>query len=174
VQWGYRIIGKKQMVRRAIGFGQDSHKFLLSADSEKRCIIAGLQFEEVPGFDADSDGDIVFHAICNAITSVTHVPILGEIAVDLCHRKGQTDSRIYLGEAVKSLEGRMIEHIAISIEGKRPRLQGRMKEIRQSIASATFLRLDQVGASCTSGDGMTPFGKGEGMMCCCQLIVICR
>ena len=61
-----------------VGIGQDSHRFL-SEESTKPCTIAGLIFEDAPGLSADSDGDVVFHAICNAITSVTGVPILGRL-----------------------------------------------------------------------------------------------
>ena len=56
--------------RMRVGIGQYSHRFL-SPDTTKPCVIAGLIFEDVPGFSADSDGDVVFHSICNAITSVT-------------------------------------------------------------------------------------------------------
>ncbi len=64
------------------GLGQDSHRFLPEG-STKPCVIAGCTFEEVPGFLANSDGDVVYHAICNAISSLTGVLILGGIADDL-------------------------------------------------------------------------------------------
>ena len=146
------------------GIGQDSHRFLKEG-LDKKCIIAGLIFEGVPGMDADSDGDVVFHAICNAITSLTHVPILGKIARDLCHKKGITDSRVYLNRALETLGKQQIEHIALSLEGKQPKFQKRSEEIRQSIADAVGLSLDQIGITFTSGDGLTSFGQGEGLMC---------
>ncbi len=65
------------------GIGQDSHRFL-PPGSSKPCVIGGLIFDDAPGFMANSDGDIVFHAICNAISSLTGVLILGAIADDLC------------------------------------------------------------------------------------------
>ncbi|WP_420421869.1 2-C-methyl-D-erythritol 2,4-cyclodiphosphate synthase [Simkania sp.] len=146
------------------GIGQDSHRFL-SNGTEKKCIIAGLVFEDAPGMDADSDGDVVFHAICNAITSLTHVPILGKLAIDLCHKQGITDSRVYLEEALATLGEQKIEHIALTIEGKRPKFQKRSLDIRQSVAEVVKLEEDQVGITFTSGDGLTSFGKGEGLMC---------
>jgi 2-C-methyl-D-erythritol 2,4-cyclodiphosphate synthase len=146
------------------GIGQDSHRFLPDG-AEKKCIIAGLVFEDAPGMDADSDGDVVFHAICNAITSLTHVPILGRIAIDLCHKQGITDSRVYLEKALATLGGQKIEHIALTIEGNRPKFQKRSEEIRQNVAEVVKLKLDQVGITFTSGDGLTSFGKGEGLMC---------
>ena len=54
-------------------FGEDSHRFL-PPDSSKPCVIGGIIFEGVPGLDADSDGDVVYHAICNAITSYPAFP----------------------------------------------------------------------------------------------------
>ena len=146
------------------GIGQDSHRFLPDG-ANKKCIIAGLVFEDAPGMDADSDGDVVFHAICNAITSLTHVPILGRIAIDLCHKQGITDSRVYLEKALATLDGQKIEHIALTIEGKRPKFQKRSEEIRQNVAEVVKLELDQVGITFTSGDELTSFGKGEGLMC---------
>ena len=146
------------------GIGQDSHRFL-TEETDKKCIIAGLPFEGAPGLDADSDGDVVFHAICNAISSLTHVPILGGIAIDLCRNQGVTDSRVFLDKAYETLGKQTIEHIALTIEGKRPKFQKRANEIRQSVADALNLSLDQVGITFTSGDGLTAFGRGEGMMC---------
>ncbi len=154
-----------------VGIGQDSHRFLPS-DSAKPCIIGGLIFEEAPGLSADSDGDVVFHAICNAITSVTGVPILGGIAIDLCHKDGITDSQVYLEKALEALGPQMIEHIALTIEGKRPRFQKRVDEMRAKIAHVMKIRIDQVGLTATSGDGLTDFGCGDGLQCFCVLTTV--
>ena len=151
-----------------VGIGQDSHRFL-PADSSKPCVIAGLIFEEGPGLSADSDGDVVFHAICNAITSLTGVPILGGIAIELCHKNGITDSQVYLEKALQTLGKKTIEHVALTIEAKRPRLQDRNVEMRQKIADVLKVGLDQVGLTATSGDGLTDFGCGEGLQCFCIL-----
>lgn len=151
--------------------GQDSHRFLKEI-TDKKCIVAGLPFEGAPGLDADSDGDVVFHAICNAITSLTHVPILGKVAIDLCHKEGITNSRVYLDKAFETLGTQKIEHIALTIEGKRPKFQKKADEIRQSVATALNLSLDQVGITFTSGDDLTAFGKGEGLMCFCILTTV--
>ncbi len=145
-----------------VGIGQDSHRFKKEGGE---CIIAGLPFADVPSMEADSDGDVVFHALCNAISSLTHVSILGEVALYLCHEKGIRDSRIYLKKAIETLGEQKLVHIALTIEGKRPRLQQKMQKIRQSVADATGLLIEQVGITVTSGDGLTSFGRGEGLAC---------
>lgn len=157
--------------RVRVGIGQDSHRFL-PEDSTKPCIIAGLTFEDVPGLSADSDGDVVFHAICNAITSVTGVPILGGIAIDLCHKDGITDSQVYLEKALETLGRQRIEHVALTIEGKQPRFQHRNLEMRQKIASVMQLDISQVGLTATTGDGLTDFGCGDGLQCFCILTTL--
>ena len=154
--------------RVRVGLGQDSHRFL-PEESTKPCIIAGLIFDNCPGLAADSDGDVVFHAICNAITSVTGVSILGSIAIDLCHKDGITDSQVYLERALETLQEQRIEHVALSIEGKRPRFQKRVDEMRKNVASILKISTDQVGLTVTSGDGLTDFGCGEGLQCFCIL-----
>ena len=153
------------------GIGQDSHRFL-SDGSSKKCVVSGLVFEDAPGLDADSDGDVVFHAICNAITSLTHVPILGGIAIDLCHKDGVVDSEIYLQKALETLKDNQIIHVALTIEGKRPKFQKRSIEMREKIASTMNLELDQVGITFTTGDELTAFGRGEGLMCFCILTIV--
>ena len=153
------------------GIGQDSHRFLPD-ESTKPCVIAGLIFEDVPGLSADSDGDVVLHAICNAITSVTSVPILGGIAIELCHKHGITDSAVYLEKALATLGKQKIEHVALTIEGKRPRMQARNLEMRTKISSLMQISVDQVGITATSGDGLTDFGCGDGLQCFCILTTI--
>ncbi|MBI2743826.1 MAG: 2-C-methyl-D-erythritol 2,4-cyclodiphosphate synthase [Chlamydiales bacterium] len=154
-----------------VGIGQDSHRFLPST-STKPCIIAGLIFPNNPGLDADSDGDVVFHAICNAITTLTHVPILGGVAIELCHKEGITDSQVYLERALETLGSQRIQHVALTIEGKRPRMQARVLEMRRKIASVMKLDESQVGITATSGDGLTDFGCGDGLQCFCILTTI--
>lgn len=146
------------------GIGQDSHRFL-PPDSTKPCIIGGIIFDDVPGFNANSDGDIVFHAICNAITSLTHVLILGGIADDLCLKDGITDSEVYLKEALKTLGKQKISHLAITIEGKKPRFKPRLLEMRENIARVMNIDSSQVGVTATTGEGLTDFGCGDGVQC---------
>ncbi len=144
------------------GIGQDSHRFL-PLDTSKPCIIAGLIFEDAPGFNANSDGDIVLHAICNAISSLTGILILGNIADDLCLKDGITDSEIYLKEAMRTLGNQKITHVAVTIEGKKPKFKNRIVQMRENIARIMNLDISQVGITATSGEGLTDFGCGDGV-----------
>lgn len=146
------------------GIGQDSHRFL-PADTSKPCIMAGLIFDDTPGFNANSDGDVVFHAICNAISSITGVLILGAIADELCLKGGITDSEVYLKEAMKTLGKQKVSHVAVTIEAKKPKFKNRLLEMRENIARVMDIEVSQVGITATSGEGLTDFGCGLGVQC---------
>lgn len=150
------------------GIGQDSHRFL-PEDTAKPCILGGLIFEGVPGFRANSDGDVIFHAICNAISSLTGELILGVIADKLLAEKGITDSQVYIEEALKTLGSEQIIHCALTLEGARPRFLARIPELRAHIAQVLHIHVHQVGVTATSGEGLTDFGCGEGVQCLCIL-----
>lgn len=149
------------MQRTRTGIGQDSHRFL-PPDSTKPCVIAGIIFDDVPGLNANSDGDIVFHAICNAISSLTGILILGDIADQLCLKDGITDSEVYLQEAMKTLGNQVISHVAITIEAKKPKFKEHLLKMRSSIARVMNLDVSQVGITATTGEGLTDFGCGDG------------
>lgn len=153
------------------GIGQDSHRFLPTGSS-KPCIVGGVIFEGVPGLDADSDGDIVYHAICNAITSLSGVPILGGIARDLCRKDGITDSQVYLEKALQTLGNQKIVHIALTIEGKRPHFEDKIEQMKKKIATVLGIKASCVGITATSGDGLTDFGCGDGLQCFCMMTTV--
>ncbi len=146
------------------GIGQDSHRFL-PPDSSKPLVICGHIFEDMPGFNANSDGDVVYHAVCNAISSLSHVLIMGALADDLCLRDGITDSEVYLVEALKTLGNQSITHVAITIEAKRPHFKKHLLAMRQNLANVLQIDVSQVGITATSGEGLTDFGCGDGVQC---------
>lgn len=150
------------------GIGQDSHRFLPEG-GVKPCLLGGVLFEGVPGFDANSDGDVILHALCNAISSVTGVRILGSRADLLLQNEGITDSTFYVQEALKTLGKQQIVHLAISLEGSRPHLGERVEGIRHKVAEMLHLLPSQVGITATTGEGLTDFGCGDGVQCICIL-----
>lgn len=160
---------KKPIIRT--GIGQDSHRFLPS-EATKPCVLGGVIIEGAPGFKANSDGDVIFHALCNAISSLTGVIILGKKADEILEKKGITDSRVYLEEAYKTLAPQQITHVAITVEALHPKLLDHLPRIRQSIAEALRLQASQVGITATTGEGLTDFGCGEGLQVFCIITTV--
>lgn len=150
------------------GIGQDSHRFLPD-EVTKPCMLGGIIFPDTPGLQANSDGDVILHAICNAISSLTGEIILGKRADELLEKEGITDSSVYLQEALKTLGKQKISHLAITIEASRPKLLKRIPELRKHIAAEMGIDFSQVGITATSGEGLTDFGCGKGIQVFCVL-----
>ena len=147
---------------QACGIGQDSHRFEPEG-SGKPLMLGGVRIDGCVGLAGNSDADVVLHALTNAISGVTGVNVLGEVSDGLCLKQGITDSAAYLRRALESLGGRRISHVSISVEGKRPILAPHIGAIRDRIAALLGLTPDDVGLTATSGEGLTAFGKGEGI-----------
>lgn len=158
-------------MKQKTGIGQDSHRFL-PKDSSKPCMLAGVLFPELPGFSANSDGDVVLHAICNAISSISGELILGNIADELCQKDGITDSAVYLRRGLETLKEYKIIHVAICIEAKRPKIKERIEEMKKRIAQILQIDPRDVGITASTGEGLTDFGCGEGVQAFCCLSCI--
>lgn len=142
--------------------GQDSHRFDFD-NQEKTLMLGGVAFAGEPPLKGNSDADVVLHAITNAISGVSGVNILGKISDDMCLNQGITDSRAYLQEALKYLNQHRLIHVSVSLECKRPKITPKIPEMKQSIAKLLGLKIENIGITATSGEGLTDFGRGEGI-----------
>lgn len=147
--------------------GQDSHRF--EENLGKPLVLGGVLFPGEPGLLANSDGDVVLHAVTNAVSGITCVNVLGGPADELC-RAGIIDSAVYLQKALESLQGR-ISHLSISMECARPRITPRIPAMRENIARLLGVTPGSVGITATSGEGLTDFGRGLGISVFCILTV---
>jgi 2-C-methyl-D-erythritol 2,4-cyclodiphosphate synthase len=145
-----------------VGFGQDSHRF--SGDPNTSLVIGGVRVPDERGFEAASDGDVVLHALCNALLQSVGGDSLSVYADDMC-TQGITDSMEYVKEAYRRVKekGYRVQNVGISIEGKRPKILPIAPAMREAIAPVLELSPDDIGITATSGEEMTPFGKGEGV-----------
>ena len=90
---------------------------------------------------------MVLHAVTNAISGITGVNILGDIADSMC-QQGITDSKEYLKEALKYLDWEIV-NLSISIECKIPKISPRIKEMKLSIASLLNISENRIGITAT-------------------------
>lgn len=84
------------MIKGSIG--QDSHRFD-TCDVGKPLVLAGVVFEGEDALEANSDGDVVLHAVTRAITGITTVDVVGPKTKAFLEQ-GITDSKVYLEEAL--------------------------------------------------------------------------
>ncbi len=147
-------------MRIKTGIGQDSHAF--ETQGEKPLILGGIIFDHSQGLKGNSDADVILHSLTNAISSITTKNILGAKADELC-QSGITDSREYLKLALNDLGNWKIEHVAISIECLVPKISPQIQVMRSNIANLLNTDINNIGITATTGEGLTAFGKGEGI-----------
>ncbi len=145
-----------------VGIGQDSHRFDFD-DKEKKLILGGVIFEGHSPLQGNSDADVILHSMTNAVSGITCVNILGKISDDMCLKKGITDSRAYLLEALKYLGDSKIVHVSVSIECLTPKITPRIPDMRKSISQLLGIPENCVGITATTGEGLTQFGQGLGI-----------
>jgi len=145
------------------GIGQDSHMF----NKEKKGLtLGGVFLKDEPRLKANSDGDVILHAIFNAISQAIGDQSLGFYADPLCE-KGVKDSKKYLEIVLKKVEklGLEIGNIGIMLECKIPKIDPLTKKLKTSLASILKIDAKKIGITSTSGENLTAFGSGLGIQC---------
>jgi 2-C-methyl-D-erythritol 2,4-cyclodiphosphate synthase len=143
------------------GLGQDSHRFE-AQPTGKLLKLGGVVFEGEPALQGNSDADVVLHALANAISGVTGHNVIGAISDSMCSA-GISDSREYVKVALKSIGALRITHVSVSLECAKPKIAHYVGVMREAIAELLGLGVLDVGITATSGEGLTSFGKGEGI-----------
>ncbi|MBU1178454.1 2-C-methyl-D-erythritol 4-phosphate cytidylyltransferase [Patescibacteria group bacterium] len=155
------VLGKRRVAGMKIGLGQDSHRFA----GKKPLILGGVKIDYLRGFTASSDGDVVLHALCNALSSAVGKGSISTYADEMCLKKGIKDSQEYVKVAQGFVRkaGYQVGNVSIAIEGKEPKLEKHFPQIKKVIASLLGVRARDVGITVTSGEGLTAFGQGKGI-----------
>jgi len=145
-----------------IGFGQDSHRF--ADDKNKKLVLGCVEIPNEKGMIANSDGDVVVHAICAAIEQSLGRKNFSVYADEMCV-KGITNSIEYLKIAKSHLDkdSYAINNLGISIEAKHPKILPIEEEIKTRLSEILEIKKSQIGINATTGEELTAFGKGEGI-----------
>jgi len=157
--------------------GQDSHRFVTDdvwdATRNRPLMLGGISIRGERPLDGNSDADVVLHALTNAISGITGVPILGAAADRMCLEEKITDSAVYLKAALDTLGERRLVHVSFSIECRKPKIMPLIPAIRDRIAQLTGLTSADICLTATSGEGLTAVGRGEGISVICIVTACC-
>lgn len=148
--------------------GQDSHRFGEPC-GDTFIKLGGIDIPFDKPIEANSDGDVVYHAITNAISGFTGVNILGGEADVICLEKGIKDSSVYIDKALEYLKDGRIVHCSVTIECLCPKLKPHIPSMKESIGNILGIPASSVGITATTGEGLTGFGRGEGIQVFCIL-----
>ena len=144
-----------------VGIGQDSHKFA----KKKPLILGGVKVADEGGLDGNSDGDVILHSLCNALSSAIGGDSLSTWSDNMCKR-GIKDSQKYVDYVFKKVKRQKykVENVSISVEAKKPYIElETAREMKMTISNLLEISNGQVGITFTSGEGLTPFGRGLGI-----------
>ena len=144
-----------------IGSGIDFHQLKEGIP----LIIGGVSIPSNKGSKGHSDGDVLIHAIVDAILGSLSLGDIGKhFPSDSPHWK-DTDSIIFLEHAYKLMDekGYSIENVDATIILQTPAISSYILQMRENIATVLSTDLDQISVKATTTDKLGFIGEGEGI-----------
>ena len=152
-----------------IGNGIDIHQL----EKGSPLIIGGVSIPFQKGSKGHSDGDVLFHAIVDAILGSLSLGDIGKYFPSDNSNWKNADSRIFLEHAFKLIneKGYSVENIDSTIILQEPRISPHILHMREKIASILSTDLDQISVKATTTDKLGFIGKGEGIAATASVLI---
>ena len=144
-----------------VGMGYDVHKLVEDRD----LILGGVKIPYEKGLLGHSDADVLVHAIMDALLGAAALGDIGKHFPDT-DPKYKGISSIRLLEHVADLldeEHYIVENIDATIIAQRPRMRPYIDTMREHVAQALHISVDQVNIKATTEEGLGFTGSGEGI-----------
>ncbi len=145
-----------------VGVGIDTHAF---GKAQDHIVLGGARIPSESGLIAHSDGDVLVHAVMDALLSAAALPDIGHFFPDTDPAFADADS-LRLLERVRDLlaeKGFAPRNVSAAIQAERPRLQKYIPAMRENIARALRISPDDVGLSAGTNEGLGYVGEGKGI-----------
>lgn len=144
-----------------IGHGYDVHRF-----TEGSFItLGGVQIPHKFGLLAHSDGDVVLHALADALLGAAALGDIGKHFPDTDASYKGADSRVLLRHVVSLLHGRgwKVGNVDATIIAQAPKMAPHIETMRERIAEDLQVELDQVNVKATTTEKLGFTGREEGI-----------
>lgn len=153
-----------------IGFGRDIHRF---EDEGRDLILGGIKIPYSKKVSAHSDGDVVFHALAEAILGALALGDLGTHFNESDPNCLNMDSSIIVNRVLEMMNEKNyhIENVDISIVLEKPKLRPYIDEIRRSIASVLKIDIDLVSFKAQTNESVDAVGLQKAVDCYCAILL---
>ncbi|WP_290618086.1 2-C-methyl-D-erythritol 2,4-cyclodiphosphate synthase [Immundisolibacter sp.] len=142
-----------------IGHGYDLHALAPA----RPLVLGGVQIPHSHGPIAHSDGDVLLHALADALLGAAALGDIGQHFPDTDPAYAGADSRLLLRRVVALVReaGYSVVNIDATVLAQRPKLAPHRDAMRANIAADLGLDIDAVSVKATTTEGLGPVGRGE-------------
>ncbi len=146
-----------------IGFGYDSHVF---TDAAKPLVLGGVLIPDSPGLKAHSDGDVLIHAVIDALFGAAALGDIGSHFPDTDAAWKDADSALLLETAMAEVRaaGHQLGNLDVTVICERPRLRPHVEAIRARLARILGVDVAQVSVKGKTNEKMDDVGAGKGIV----------
>lgn len=144
-----------------IGHGYDVHRFQAGA----RLVIGGVDIAHDKGLAAHSDGDVLIHAICDALLGAAGLGDIGRHFPDTDESYRGIDSRVLLRHVVDLLDQAKLQvnNVDATVVAERPKLKPHIDAMRDNLANDLRIDAKRVNVKATTSEGLGFTGREEGI-----------
>lgn len=144
-----------------IGQGYDAHKFKEGG----RLVLGGVEVPYENGMEAHSDGDVVIHALCDALLGAMALGDIGKHFPDTDDSYKGIDSRILLKEVMNKVRegGMKLGNADITVIAQEPKLAPHIQTMREILATDMSTAINNVSVKATTTEKMGFTGRAEGI-----------
>ncbi len=146
-----------------IGIGFDIHRLV----EGRSLLLGGVKIPSTKGLLGHSDGDVLLHALCDALLGAVGAGDIGSYFPDSDPKWKGASSQIFLEKATE-LAGRKslrVENVDAVILAEEPKLGPHRMAIQRSIAQMLRVKDDRINVKAKTMEKLGPIGEGEAMAC---------
>jgi 2-C-methyl-D-erythritol 2,4-cyclodiphosphate synthase len=152
-----------------VGNGIDIHQLVKG----RKFVLGGIEIPSEKGMLAHSDGDVLLHAVTDALLGAIGAPDIGELFPNSDPRFANADSKIFVQEALRRLrvEGWSVANIDCTILLEEPKLKPFKEALRTSIATLLEIAPTRCVVKATTAEKLGFVGQGEGIWCQATVLI---
>lgn len=151
-----------------VGWGFDAHRF----GGHPPVVLGGVVVDGARGLEATSDGDVVAHAVADALLGAAGLGDIGDQFPSSDPRWEGADSIRILAEVAAKARARQTvpDHVDVTVLAETVRVAPHRAAIREGIAGALGIDVGAVSVKATTTDGLGFLGRNEGVAAVAVLI----